>query len=326
MDRSTRSLRTAGLAALILATVPVRADERSEVTFVRAADQLQIKLGGQPVATYVFRDDTVLRPYFTHLYASGAIPVTRSFPPVEGTDPTDHATMHPGLWLAFGDINGVDFWRNKGRVEHERFVEPPTGGPSRGSFVVRNRYVARPGEEPVCFETSRVTILARPTTILLVIDSELASEAHELAFGAQEEMGLGVRVATPLAVKQGGHLVNSDGLAGERQAWGKHADWCDAAGIVDGQRAGVTLMPDPVGFGSGWFHVRDYGLMVANPIERSAHKKGEPAKLLVARGKSLRLRFGVLLHAEPTGVGLDLKSAYQDFLKVLPTLQGPTAP
>ena len=246
MERSTRFLRTASLAALILATVPVRADERSEVTLVRAGDQLQIKLGGDPLATYVFRDETVLRPYFTHLYAPGAVPVTRRFPPVEGTDPTDHATMHPGLWLAFGDINGADFWRNQGRVEHERFVEPPTGGPGRGSFVVRNRYVARPGEAPVCFETCRVTILARPAGTLLILDSELASDAHALAFGAQEEMGLGVRVATPIAVKQGGRLLNSDGLTGERQAWGKHADWCDAAGMIEGRKAGVTLMPDPV--------------------------------------------------------------------------------
>jgi hypothetical protein len=316
----------AALAALILATVAVRADERSEVTLVRAGGQLEIRLGKAPLATYVFRDETVLRPFFTHVYAPGAVPVTRRFPPVEGTDPTDHATMHPGLWLAFGDINGVDFWRNTGRVEHERFVEPPSGGPGRGSFVVRNRYVARPGEAPVCFETCRVTILARPAGTLITIDSELASDTHELAFGAQEEIGLGVRLATPMAVKQGGRLFNSDGLTGERQAWGKHADWCAATGVIDERSAGVSLMPDPATFGSGWFHVRDYGLMVANPIERSAHKKGEPAKLIVARGKPLRLRFGVLLYAHPDTGGTDVKEAYQDFLRVLPALRGPTAP
>ena len=327
MYRSTRFLRAAALATLILVTVAVRADDSpSEVSFVRARDRLEIKLGGDPLATYVFHDDTVLRPYFTHLYAPGAVPVTRRFPPVEGSDPTDHATMHPGLWLAFGDINGVDFWRNKGRVEHERFVEPPTGGPGRGSFVVRNRYVARPGDAPVCVETCRVTIVPRPAGTVLILDSEFASDTHDVAFGAQEEMGLGVRVATSIAVKQGGRLLNSDGQSGERQAWGKHADWCDAAGLIDGRRAGVTLMPDPATFGSGWFHVRDYGLMVANPIERSAAKKGEPAKLVVARGKPLHLRFGVLLHAEGTAGELDRKAAYQDFLRILPPSRERTAP
>jgi hypothetical protein len=323
MDRSTRFLRNSAVAVLILITGPARAGD-PQVWFEQSEARLQIKLGKDPLATYVYRDDAVLRPYFSDLHAPDAIPVTRRFPPVEGKDPTDHATMHPGLWLAFGDINGVDFWRNKGRVEHERFVEPPTAGSAKGSFVVRNRYVARPGEAPVCFETSRVTVLARPTSILLVIDSELVSDAHPLAFGAQEEMGVGVRVATPLAVKQGGRLLNSDGLTGERQAWGKHANWCDASGTVDGRRAGVTLMPDPACFSSGWFHVRDYGLMVANPIERSATKNGEPAKLVLARGQPLRLRFGVLLHGEPDG--LDLQAAYQDLLRELPSLRGPTAP
>ena len=326
MGRSTRFLHTSGLVAMILVAVPARADDRPFVTFVPAGNQLQIKLGDEPVATYVFHDDTILRPYFAHLHAPGGVPVTRRFPPVEGTDPTDHATMHPGLWLAFGDINGADFWRNQGRVEHERFVEPPVGALARGSFVVRNRYVARQGEPPVCFETCRVTILARPAGTLLILDSELASDAHSVAFGAQEEMGLGVRVATPIAVKQGGHLVNSDGQSGEQQAWGKHADWCDATGIIEGRRVGVTLMPDPSTFSHGWFHVRDYGLMVSNPIERSMKKKGEPAKLVVARGQPLRMRFGVLLHAEAKAGVLDLKAAYQDFLRALSSPGGPIAP
>ena len=37
--------------------------------------------------------------------------------------------------------------------------------------------------------------------------------------------------------------------------------------MIGGRHAGVTLMPDPATFGRGWFHVRDYGLMVANPGE-----------------------------------------------------------
>ena len=59
-------------------------------------------------------------------------------------------------------------------------------------------------------------------------------------------------------------------LVGERQAWGKHADWCDYSGAVGGKDVGITLMTDPESFRKGWFHVRDYGLMVANPIERGA--------------------------------------------------------
>src|SRR3954449_9919488 len=86
---------------LVFLTLPAmsRGDERPRVEFERRADALKITADGEPVATYVLRDDTILRPYFAHLFAPGKVPVTRRFPPVEGTDPTDHATMHPGLWL-----------------------------------------------------------------------------------------------------------------------------------------------------------------------------------------------------------------------------------
>jgi hypothetical protein len=323
----TRVRRLAGLLLLLaFPAAPARSSERPAVGFEREGERLRITVGGEPAASYVFRDETILRPYFAHVYAPGRISVTRSLPPVEGTDPTDHATMHPGIWLAFGDINGVDFWRNKGRIEHERFLGEPRGEPGRGAFSVSNRYVARPGEPPVCTETCRVTILARPAGTLLILDSEFSSPAHDLAFGSQEEMGLGVRVATPLAVKQGGRLLSSEGQSGERSIWGKPAAWCDASGTIGATHVGVTLMTDPATFGKGWFHVRDYGLMVANPIERSLRKQGEPAKLVVARGQTLRLRFGVLLHARPAAEDLDLAAAYRDFLRELSSTGGPRLP
>jgi len=92
------------------------------------ADRVLITDDGQPVATYVFRDDKILRPYFANVHAPGGIQVTRNHPPVPKVDATDYDTMHPGVWLAFGD---------------------------------------------------------------------------------QEEMGLGVRVATPIAVKQGGTILDA---------------------------------------------------------------------------------------------------------------------
>jgi hypothetical protein len=91
-------------------------DGDSPVQFERGQDHLSIRIGGMPFATYVWNDPTVKRPYFGHIRSPKSFQVTRTYPPVEGRDATDHATMHPGLWLAFGDISGTDFWRNKGLV------------------------------------------------------------------------------------------------------------------------------------------------------------------------------------------------------------------
>jgi hypothetical protein len=83
---------------------------------------LTLQLDGQPVAEFVYRDANILRPFFANVRAPGGVGVTRHHPPIAGTDATDHDTMHPGVWLAFGDINGQDFCRNKARIEHVRFL------------------------------------------------------------------------------------------------------------------------------------------------------------------------------------------------------------
>ncbi|MEM7235804.1 MAG: DUF6807 family protein, partial [Planctomycetota bacterium] len=118
------------------------------VQFERQNGELRILVGGSRFASYVFEDPKTLRPFLAGVQLGG-FPVTRNHPPIPGVDVADHGTMHPGIWLAFGDISGNDFWRNRARVVHERFSVPPVGGKS-GRFAVINRYVA--GEKTVCIQ------------------------------------------------------------------------------------------------------------------------------------------------------------------------------
>jgi hypothetical protein len=302
------------LPICLVTALGARADDGPEVAFQGGPDQVRLTLGGSPLAIYVFRDEAIPRPYFAHVHAPGGPQVTRSHPPIAGTDPADHAMLHPGLWLAFGDLSGVDSWRNRARVEHEAFVEPPIGGRGRGTFAVRNLYRSAGGEATLCREVCRYTILARPAGTLLIAESEFSSDTGDFAFGDQEEMGFGVRVATPLAVKNGGRIVNSDGARDEAQVRGKAADWCDDSGTIGDRRVGVTLMPDPRNFRRSWFHARDYGLLVANPFARKSLAKGPESRVVVRRGETFRLGFGVLLHASPATEELDLAAAYRDYL------------
>jgi hypothetical protein len=293
------------LFALALA-VPAPAGAEPPVAFDQKDGRLQIQIDGKPFATYVWKDDKVRRPYFTHLHAPNGVRVTRTHPPVAGTDLTDHADMHPGLWLAFGDLGGVDFWRNKGTVEHVAFVEKPTATKDGGTFAVRNRYKA--GDKTVCEEVCRISITVKKDVYLIDWASEFTGTA-DFHFGDQEEMGLGVRVATPLTVKNGGRIVNSGGMENEKGVWGQPADWCDYRGTVGGKKAGVAILAHPDNFRRPWFHARDYGLLVANPFGRRAFTKGEASKVTVKAGEPFRLRFGVLVHAGAA----DVKAAYDEW-------------
>ncbi len=143
----------------------------------------------------------------------------------------------------------------------------------------------------------------------IIWDSQFAG-AGDFYFGDQEEMGLGVRVATFMTVKNGGEIVNGDGLRNEAQVWGKQSECCDYSGSIDGQQAGVLLMADSMNFRRAWFHARDYGLLVANPFGVNAFTTGPMSKVVVRKGESLRIRFGVLVHAKP----VDLKAAPKEWL------------
>lgn len=288
----------------------------AEFAVQQKPDRLLITDGGRPVATYVFRDDKILRPYFANVHAPGGIQVTRNHPPVPNVDATDHDAMHPGVWLAFGDLSGQDFWRNKAGIVHERFVEPPAVRDGQVTFMAENSLQAANGGE-LCKQTSRLTLAARTAGYLLIWDANFRSEHGEIVFGDQEEMGLGIRVATPIAVRQGGAIVDALGRRNEREVWGNAADWCDYSGTIAGRHAGITTMCDPRNYRPSWHHARDYGALVVNPFGQQAFRKGPASKVVVQPGESFRLRYGVLLHAGPPDAAPDLKAAYADFVDQL---------
>jgi hypothetical protein len=298
---------------LLLAAVP--ANDPPEVRFDTKPGEVVIKVKDQAIATYFYDHKEVKRPGFSHVKTPGGIQVTRNFPPRAPGDAVDHATMHPGIWMAFGDVSGHDFWRNKGRVEHVKFAEEPRGGKGRGSFAVVNRYVSADGKTEVCRQTARYTVVSRPDGWLLVCASEFRSDAADLTFGSQEEMGLGVRIASPLRVKGGqGTIRNSQGGKNEKDTWGKETDWLDYSGLIDGRHVGVTIMASPKTARKSWAHSRDYGVMVMNPFPL---KPGKDGPTTVKKGESFRLGYGVLVHESKDAEPVDVKAAYKDYLDLL---------
>lgn len=289
-----QSVPSAALFVMLVASLPaVAADSSAAVALRPNGGAYDVTLDGKPVATFVpAGDQATHRPYFKQLRTPSGVQVTRNHPP-SGDDPADHATMHPGLWLAFADLGGHDFWRNKGpRVVADKPTEVESG------FEVVNRYVD--GELELAREQARYTFHPRPAGYVLTCDSTITPQVDGLYFGDVEEMGLGVRVATPLTVKHGkGSILNSAGGENEKGTWGKPADWCAYSGLVDGgKRVGVAVMAHPANPTKTWFHSRDYGLLVANSFGPRA---GAPAKLPAPKGQPVHYRFGVLVYEGKPG-------------------------
>ena len=286
---------------------------RPAVSFSKQPGQLNIAIGGQPFATYHYQDKVTTRPYFKHVHAPGGIQATRTFPPVEGKDAMDHPTFHPGIWMAFGDITGHDYWRLKARIAHDGFVGKPQGGTGQGAFTVKNRYLTEDRTGTVCTETCRFHILVRPLSYLLVWDSTFQSATGEINFGDQEEMGVAFRIVTPASVVEKGHIIDSQGRRDEKQIWGKRAEWCDYSGPVAGHHVGITVVPDPTITGRCWWHARDSGFMCSNPFGCTSFG-GEKRKMIVPKGESFRLRYGLVIHSSPNASEYDVQAAVKDCL------------
>jgi hypothetical protein len=146
--------------------------------------------------------------------------------------------------------------------------------------------------------------------------STFTCDQRPFAFGDQEEMGLGFRVATSITEQNGGTIRDSEGRTTAAAIWGKSAAWCDYSGAIDGRHVGVTLMGHPDNFRPSWWHARDYGLLVANPFGREAFRQGQKSSVVVEQGESLRLRYGILLHAGKLGEPPDLAAVYADYVEL----------
>ena len=258
-------------------------------------DRLIFRFGETEIAHYVFRDGAIPRPYFAHVKTPAGTQATRNHPPIQGEDATDHATMHPGIWMAFGDLDGQDFWRNKASIDHVEFVESPHCDDQSAAFVERKRYVADNGQE-VCIELFRWKLHAIGGGFLMEWDSTFTSD-RDFYFGDQEEMGLGVRVATPLAEKSGGLLRDSEGREHATRIWSQASRWCDYRGTIDNRSVGIAVLCHPDNFRPSWMHARNYGFMAANPFGRKAMKKGDQSKVIVKPGEPFKLRYGIWIDA-----------------------------
>jgi hypothetical protein len=310
------SLWLLAVSILLSSTTAIASDK--DLKFTATDEHVDISIGSQRVARYVLRDKEILRPYFSDVTTLSGRQVTRNHPPKKGEDPTDHSTMHPGIWVAFGDLGGEDFWRNKGRVVHRAFLDEPKSEGNRGSFVAENEYVTGKDEKTICRERCTWSFIAIDRGWWLLYDGEFTAAVDGIALGDQEEMGIGVRMATPLSVAKGGTIIDDRERKDEKGVWGQQPAWCDYAGTIDGCRVGIAIVPHAKNFRSSWFHVRDYGLMVANPFGQNAFTRGEKSRIDIPRDKPLRLRFAVLVHESEGETRVDFGEEYKKLAQLVP--------
>lgn len=284
---------------------------------------LAIEINGKPFTTYRYLPKgeypVKARPFFYPLLGPGGVNATRHFPmraDIPG-EKHDHP-HHRGLWVAFGDVNGVDNWseqKEHGFQTHQAFGEL-TGGPVFGRFTETLHWESH-ARKKVCEEIRSFTTWNLPQDCRLVdLSVTFKATAGPLKFGDTKEGGIcSLRVPTTMDGERGGTIENAAGGTGEAETWGKSAHWVDYHGPVEGQHLGLAILDHPFNLRhpTPW-HVRDYGLFSANPFGHSYYKSGLLARgdYIVEAGGELTFRYRVVLHRGDARRG-DVAGKWSDY-------------
>ena len=283
------------------------------------AGRINVNLDGDLFTAYNFGEELV-RPNLYPVLGPGGRRMTRDFPMGEGPqgETRDHE-HHRSVWVAYGDVNGADNWsegKHHGGTVHRSFSRREAG-PVMGVLEARSDWVT-PGGEALLEERRAMTFYNLPAEWrCLDLDVDLRPTAGEVRFGDTKEGGLcSVRVATSMDAKADGRIENSYGGIQEAETWGKRAHWCDYSGPVRGEIVGIAVFDHPDSFRHPtYWHVRDYGLMTANPFGLS-HYYNDPARdgsYVLTPGETMSFRYRLYIHLGDASIGA-VAEKYHDYI------------
>lgn len=221
---------------------------------------------------------------------------------------------HKGVWIAVDSVNDekLNFWSEKEKTVNQDIKYSVTDI-GAGRLTLTNIWMQ--DDKPLLKE---ITIATFYPIRLVTYDIELSAIDRDVTIYDTKEGFFAVRIAHTMRESEGGHIVNAEGLKGEKECWGKPSPWIDYYGDIDGKTYGVTLMDHPDNFRKSRYHVRSYGLFSISPFGPKTYSKGEePAEpVTLAPGKeSMKVVYGMYVHTGDTKSG-GVDDAYQDFLKL----------
>lgn len=282
--------------------------------------QIEIRVGGKPFSAFHYGESWA-RPFLHPVIGPYGEPLTRAYPVVAGVpgETQDHP-HHKSFWVAWGDINGADNWSENAKGHARQIVRdlaPAVSGPAYGRLACTLDWVSESGEKQL--EEEREIVVHNLSSSCRAVDLKVVFKAinGDIRFGDTKEGGIcSIRVATSMDASGAGTIVNSYGGTNEAETWGKRAHWCDYYGPVAGDTVGIAILDHPKNFRyPTYWHVRNYGLMTANPFGLSHFlndKQADGSHVLPA-GQEMTFRYRVLFHAGTTAAA-DVAGRFHDYV------------
>ncbi len=271
--------------------------------------------------------DNVYKPILYPVFTSEGTEITRGFPlhPREG-ESTDHRHQ-VGIWLNYGNVNGLDFWGNgsegkwgvrSGQIKHVDVVDV-SGDAGDAAFISHESWVDSVGTQLLSEKTEyhfhasgRLRIIDRITTLTTVMDTVRFPDTKEGMFGIRVARQLQLPSVEDVVIKEkngrpatgkaipdsdiNGNYRSSEGLTGD-EVWGTRAKWMDLYGVIKGEKISLVVCDHPKNqsYPTYW-HARGYGLFSANPLGARDFTKGkEIVNFFIPAGRSAVFKYRVIV-------------------------------
>ena len=296
-----------------------------------AEKKVDVMIDGKLFTSYIYPDN-VKKPVLWPVISPAGNMLTRSFPMInkEG-DRTDHP-HHVGIWLNYGDVNGLDFWNNSEAISPERrdgygsiyhlSVDKAESG--KGSAILETSSVWKSPDNTemleeqtsfkfIAMENGR--IIDRTTTLKAVIDEVNFTDNKEGMFAIRvaRELELPSEKPTNLMDSHGvvtrvekmdntyvkGDYRSAEGVEG-KEVWGTRCRWMKLASEIKGEQVALVIIDHPsnTGYPTYW-HARDYGLFAANTLGQKIFSEGEhELNFSLKKGESVTFKYRLVVAAE----------------------------
>ena len=259
----------------------------ARITAVKVGSKINVTIDGKFFTSYIFSEDEKY-PFFYPVNgpASGG-----SVTSMRNAEYPHHSSLFFGCDL----VNGGNWWQEG--LERGRIVSVNTEILKQGgdSCIITDECIwSRPGAISPIRDIRKYVITAPSPSeyrIDVTISLEMLEDVHILK---NNHSLFSARIATDLSVRNGGTMINAEGLKSEKETFGVKSPWIDYYGKRGSATEGIAIMQHPSNpwYPSPWF-TRDYGFMSPTPMYWPENGK----ETFFKKGAFLKLKYLVLVHA-----------------------------
>lgn len=308
---------------------------------------VSVTIDGQLFTSYTY-PNTIKKPVLYPLKTPNGTVVTRGYPLTEvAGERVDHP-HHVGLWLNYGDVNGLDFWNNSeaipeekregyGTIRHREVLETQSGN-KQGMLKVGADWMT-PDQEKLLDETTTFYFSKQDNAYIIDRITTLKAEEQKVVFHDNKEGMIAIRVTRALELPSdkpeiftdasgnpsdvakldndgvNGEYISSEGITGN-DVWGTQAEWVNLKSSIGDEQISIVIMdhPENVGYPTYW-HARGYGLFSANPLGQEVFSDGKKQlNFTLQPQESVTFRYRIVVYGADEELSEEqIHSLYTDF-------------